>query len=110
MTSVLLHATQAEPPHLVDVQVLNDQHVGIWHTIEPYTETVEATLQGWEIDRRRFVQFPWTKIVDLHSNSMNYHRATQTEWELRIRQTNLEYSDKAEIRQSHVTAYGGRRH
>ena len=109
MTSVLLQATKANPPHLVDVKILNDQKVGIWYTIEPYSQTVDNTLQGWDINRKRFVQFVWQDIVDLKSNSLNYTEATQEEWELRIRDTNLRYSEKAKTRQSKVNAYGKRR-
>lgn len=100
MSATLMLATQAEPPHLVDVQVVNDQQVGIWYTIEPFSEMNEASLQGWDVSRKRFVTFPWVKIVDIRSNSVNYTRASDQEWLARQKATNLQWDEDKQVRQS----------
>ena len=100
MTATLVAATQTEPPHLIDAQVVNDQDVGIWHTLEPYNQMSEQSLQGWDIRRKRFVTFPWEKVVDLKSNSRNYARATEQEWRLRQKHTNQMWDEDKQVKQT----------
>jgi hypothetical protein len=109
MTARLTAATQTEPPHLVDVQVVNDQQVGIWHTIEPYNEMNDQSLQGWDVRRKRFVTFPWLKVVNLESNSRNYQRATEQEWQRRQLQTNLMWDEDKQIKQTVGVFWKGKR-
>ena len=100
MTATLTAATHTEPPHLIDVQVVNDQDVGIWHTLEPFNVMSEQDLQGWDVRRKRFVTFPWEKVVNLKSNSRNYTRPTDQEWTLRQKQTNMMWDEDKQVVQS----------
>lgn len=109
MTSVVMEATRAEPPHLVDVQAINDQDVGIWYTIEVFNDIGEQALQGWDVSRRRFVSFKWPDIVNVRSNSQNYVRATQVEWERRQMITNLQWDEDKQVVQSIGTFWRGKR-
>ena len=109
MTAIIVAATRAEPPHLVDILVINDQNVGIWYTLEPFNEIAEQSLQGWDVKRRRFVTFPWAKIVNTRINSANYNRATPVIWERRQMLTNLQWDEDKEIRQSVGVFWRGKR-
>jgi hypothetical protein len=109
MTATLVAATQTEPPHLVDVQVVNDQDVGLWYTIEPFNEMSEHNLQGWDVTRKRFVTFPLPKIVNVTINSRNYARATEEEWRQRQLLTNLRWDEDKQIRQSKGVFWRGKR-
>lgn len=109
MTATLTAATQAEPPHLVDVLVVNDQHVGLWYTIEPFNEVSEQALQGWDVVRKRFVTFPWPKVVNVRSNSLSYNRATAIEWQQRQLHTNLQWDEDKQVRQTKGVFWRGKR-
>ena len=89
MTSRLLQATRTDPPHLVNVKVLNDQSVGIWHSIEVYNEIDDGVLSGWDVKWLKCYSWKWETIVDLTINSINYTPVSQDEWERRIHDTNL---------------------
>jgi len=103
--SVLMLATRQDPPHLIDMAVLNDQMVEIWFTIEPYAEdnadvVAEKGIQGWDIKFKLFRTFPWTRISDAKVNSVNYNRVTHDVWKWRMHKTNLESMEEMYTRQS----------
>ena len=60
----------------------------------------EQNIEGWDVVRKRFVVFPWVKIVNVRSNSKNYNRVDDLEWRRRQRHTNLQWDEDKQIRQS----------
>jgi len=108
MTSRLLQATQSDPPHLVDVRVLNDQGIGIWHTLEIDNELTEGELSGWDVKWHKYYTFQWPQLVELNINSRNYQRASQDEWQRRIHDTNLRADERRIVKQSKGIYWRGR--
>ena len=91
---------EAVGPCVMDVGVLNPDHVVVYYTIEPFTRESEIGVQGWDVRFRRFRTFRWSEIVDGSMGTQTYYPATDAEWERRMRETNLLWVEENAVRQT----------
>jgi len=88
------------PPHLLNIAVLNEGYIPLWYTIEPWMGDCELGVQGWDVQRDIFRSFKWPMIVDGSLNSQVYEPVAEPEWERRQKLTNLLYQEEYFITQT----------
>lgn len=82
-------------PHLMDIAIINPQHVAVWYTIEPMThEGCKFGVQGWDVKRRMVQTWLWEEIWDANINMLNYVPVTAQEWRQRTRLTNMQHVEE----------------
>lgn len=100
VSEVLMQATRSDPPHLVDIAIVNVQGIKVVFTIEPKNENCDIIVEGWDVKFRRMRALKWDEICDATINSRNYEMVTEQTWQRRTLETNLLYNEEQQVRQS----------
>jgi len=85
---------------LVSVCFRTSQYTHAWITVEPYSQNSDIVFQGWDSIRNKFWTWRFNEIIDIVQESGSYVPISNRDWEWRIRESEVEFTDEPEVRQT----------
>lgn len=109
-TSILTRLSQMEQkymagnpnmqPHLIGIEVDLGKGMSYGYVIEPHIMRDAVAFYGWDIKWKRYRTIRWESIINIGLRSDGYEPVDEQTWQARIRQTNLQFNEENQIRQS----------